>query len=510
MQSESRKWNSAKNVIFGYLNQILSLGLNFIGRTVFIQILGREYLGINGLFSDVLTMLSMADLGFGIAMSYSFYKPIANQDKEKIAALIHFYKRVYILIACATAVIGVMLVPFLKYIINMDSDIPYLIYYYLLFLANTIVSYFFVYKTSIINASQKNYLISKYQIIIRLVQTIVQICVLVVFRNYFIYLFIPIIGTLANNLLASHKAEQLYPEIRSQNNQLDSAQKKEITENMKSVFLYKISSTFLTGTDNMLISVIIGTVWVGIYSNYNLILKGINSVLAVLFNSVTASVGNLVVTENEEKRYEVFQTMNVISLILAAVITIVISAVINDLVFLWLGAEYVLSNAIRIAIVCNFYLANILRPIWSYREATGLYTKTKYIMVIAAAFNLILSIVGGYLYGIAGIIFASVISRVSTYCWYEPQLLFHIYFKKKTFAYYLAVLKNMLITFGVCILIDVLSRNACIDSWWKLAVKLLWTGALSLICVLGYYSRTSEFKIIWNVYFYKKLKKKKH
>ena len=107
MQSESRKWNSAKNVIFGYLNQILSLGLNFAGRTVFIQILGREYLGINGLFSDVLTMLSMADLGFGIAMSYSFYKPIAEQDKKKIAALIHFYKRVYILIACATAVIGV-------------------------------------------------------------------------------------------------------------------------------------------------------------------------------------------------------------------------------------------------------------------------------------------------------------------------------------------------------------------------------------------------------------------
>ncbi len=376
MQSESRKWNSAKNVIFGYLNQILSLGLNFAGRTVFIQILGREYLGINGLFSDVLTMLSMADLGFGIAMSYSFYKPIAEQDKKKIAALIHFYKRVYILIACATAVIGVMLVPFLKYIINMDSDIPYLLYYYLLFLTNTIVSYFFVYKTSIINASQKNYLISKYQIIIRLVQTIVQICVLVVFRNYFIYLFIPIIGTLANNLFTSHKAEQLYPEIRSQNNQLDSAQKKEITENMKSVFLYKISSTFLTGTDNMLISVIIGTVWVGIYSNYNLILNGINSVLAVLFNSVTASVGNLVVTEKEGKRYEIFQTMNIISLILAAVITIVISAVINDLVFLWLGAEYVLSNAIRIAIVCNFYLANILRPIWSYREATGLYTKT--------------------------------------------------------------------------------------------------------------------------------------
>lgn len=501
MQSESRKKNSARNVIFGYLNQFLSLGLSFVGRTVFIQILGREYLGINGLFSDILTMLSMADLGFGIAMSYSFYKPIAEQDKEKIAALIHFYKKIYNIIASVTAVIGIVLVPFLKYIINMETDVPYLSYYYLLFLANTVVSYSFVYKTSIINASQKNYLISKYQMIIRFVQTSVQIFVLVLFKNYFVYLFIPIITTLANNLLTSYKAQQLYPEIKSKKNELDFYQKKEITDNMKSVFLYKISSTLLTGTDNMLISIIIGTIWVGIYSNYNLILNGVNSMLAVLFNSVTASIGNVVVTEKPEKRYEIFQTMNTVSLILASFITIIISSLIDDLIFIWLGAEFVLSTNIRVAIICNFYLANILRPIWSYREATGLYVQTKYIMVAASIMNLILSILGGYLFGMSGIIFASAISRICTYCWYEPKLLFHKFFKKKALDYYLSVFKNMLLTISVCILIDFISKNDQIDSWWKLSIKLLWTVLITAVCVLGYYSNKKEFKKIWKNYF---------
>lgn len=499
MNSESRKLNSIRNIIFGYGNQILTLLLSFIGRTVFIKVLGEDYLGINGLFSDVLTMLSMADLGFGTAMVYSFYKPIAEHDEKRIAALIHFYKRIYNWIAFVVAVVGVMLIPFLKYLVNLDQGIPHLKIYYLFFLANTVISYLFVYKTSIINASQKNYLISQYQAIVNVVKTVVQIVALLVFHNYFIYLFIAIAATLANNLIASCKADQLYPEIRKSHEELDTESKKSIFENMKSIFLYKVSGVLLNGTDNTLISIIVGTVWVGIYSNYNMIITAVNNFVNTLFSSVTASIGNVIVTEKSGKRYEVFKVMQMISLMIAATTVVIMYSVMNDLIFVWLGERFVLSNQILIAIMCNFYLGNILRPIWSYREATGLYMQTKYIMLIAAGINLVLSIVWGNLFGMSGIIFASAVSRLATYFWYEPKLLFKNYFEKSVGEFYIAIVKNIFLVVVLNIVISWIGRGFIIDTWGKLFLKVVIVGIMTVIGVVCSYIKTDECKTLFEM-----------
>ena len=499
MNSESRKLNSIRNIIFGYGNQILTLLLSFIGRTVFIKVLGEDYLGINGLFSDVLTMLSMADLGFGTAMVYSFYKPIAEHDEKRIAALIHFYKRIYNWIAFVVAVVGVMLIPFLKYLVNLDQGIPHLKIYYLFFLANTVISYLFVYKTSIINASQKNYLISQYQAIVNVVKTVVQIVALLVFHNYFIYLFIAIAATLANNLIASRKADQLYPEIRKSHEELDTESKKSIFENMKSIFLYKVSGVLLNGTDNTLISIIVGTVWVGIYSNYNMIITAVNNFVNTLFSSVTASIGNVIVTEKSGKRYEVFKVMQMISLMIAATTVVIMYSVMNDLIFVWLGERFVLSNQILIAIMCNFYLGNILRPIWSYREATGLYMQTKYIMLIAAGINLVLSIVWGNLFGMSGIIFASAVSRLATYFWYEPKLLFKNYFEKSVGEFYIAIVKNIFLVVVLNIVISWIGRGFIIDTWGKLFLKVIIVGIITVIGVVCSYIKTDECKTLFEM-----------
>lgn len=511
MEQESRRKNSGRNIIFGYTSQIFSLVLNFIGRAVFIKILGEEYLGINGLFSDILTMLSMADLGFGTAMSYSFYKPVAEHDEEKIAALIHYYKKIYHIIAAMTALIGILLIPFLKYLINMDSQIPYLNVYYLFFLTNTVVSYLFVYKTSIISASQKNYLISKYQIIVNTVKTMMQIGVLVIFENYFFYMAITIAATLFNNLLASWKAGQLYPAIHSGYKLLDEDSRKSIVKNMQSIFLYKISSVFLNGTDNMLISVIVGTIWVGVYSNYNLLITGINNFIGILFTSVTASIGNLVVTEKSQKQYHIFRITNMAGLMIASVSVAVMANLMNDFIFLWLGERFILEERVMIAILCNFYLCNILRPIWSYREATGLYIQTKYIMLIAAIVNVVLSVILGYCHGMAGIIFASVIARISTYFWYEPRLLFQKYFEKGAREYYVSILKNMVFTVLLSSLLYYISANYRVDAWWKLFMKAAVTGTASIACVAGFYIRTEEMKTILReiMAYLKKWKEKK-
>lgn len=492
---KNRTKNTARNIIFGMLNQILALILNFINRTIFIKILGPGYLGINGLFSDILMMLSMADLGFGIAMVYSFYKPLAENNQDKISALILFYKKIYNVIALAVTVLGLTILPFLDYLIKLNKPIPYIKIYYLLFLGNTVISYLFVYKTSIINADQKNYIISKYQMLINIFRVLFQSIFLLMTKNYFIYLIIQVISTFINNIIASKKADELYPFIKKFNIKLNKKEKHNIYENMKSVFIYKFSSVLLNGTDNTLISTIIGTIWVGYYSNYTLIINTLNNFINIIYSSATASIGNIIVSEKPEKRFEVFQSMQTISLIISTFATVCLYTMLNNFIYLWLGTKYILNDTILAAIILNFYLGNVLQPIWSYREATGLYIKTKYIMLIAAIENIILSILMGKIIGMAGILFASAISRITTNIWYEPKLLFDEYFNKPVKRYFMPVVLNAIITILIIIIINEVAKCIIIDTFFKFIIKTTFVILFTIVILFIFYYRSAGFKL---------------
>jgi O-antigen/teichoic acid export membrane protein len=495
---ESRTHKTLKNIFYGACCQASSLLLTFIGRTVFIKTLGAEFLGINGLFSDVLTMLSMADLGFNTAMIYSFYKPLAEKDYDKIAALIHFYKKIYNIIAMTVAVIGLLLVPFLQYIVNLDSTMPHLKIYYIFFLANTVISYLFVYKTSIITADQKGYIISKYQMLVNMCRTFFQIISLVVLKNYFIYLFIQVLATFFNNFIASRKANKLYPEIKSTNLELVNEEKKEIFENLKSIFIYKASSVFMNGTDNTIISILVGTIWVGYYSNYNIVTNAVNLFINIIYSSATASIGNAVITENSSKRYRIFQSMQTISFVLSTFTTVCLSLILSDLIYVWLGSEYVLNNLILISILINFYLSIALRPILAYREATGLYRQTKYIMIIAAIENIVFSIALCKVIGMSGVLLASAISRLTTYFWYEPKLLFSQYFEERVRKYYIVLIKNILVTIAIILVLTKLFSGLVITSWIILSVKTVIVAFITLIAIIVFYRKSEGFNMLEN------------
>ena len=207
----SRIKNSARNMLSGFAYQFISLVLSFVSRTVFVHTLGTEYLGLNGIFSDVLNLLSMADLGFNTTMAYSFYKPLAEHDEEKLAGLIHFYKRVYNVIAGVVTVVGIAVIPFLKYIVNTEKEIPHLEVYYLFSLANVVISYLFVYKSTILTADQKNYKVVNISIWTSLLKTILQILALLLLQNYILYLAIGVAVQFFNNLMASREAQKQYP-----------------------------------------------------------------------------------------------------------------------------------------------------------------------------------------------------------------------------------------------------------------------------------------------------------
>lgn len=496
--SSSRTKKSVINMGFNFMNQILMLILSFISRTVFIHILGVEYLGINGLFSDVLSLLSLADLGFNTAMVYSFYKPLAEKDYDKMAALTLFYRKVYNTIAFSVCTVGLALVPFIRQIVNLEKDVPNLEIYYLLSLVGIVVSYLCVYKTSVVTADQNNYIITRITIIINLVRTTIQILSLLLFRNYILYLIIGVICNVSNNLIASHTATKKYPFIKQKDLQLSKTEKKDIFNNIKSVFLYKVSSVLLNATDNILISTIVGTIVVGYYSNYSMITNKITTFYGLIFSSLTASVGNLIVKEKKEKRYEVFLCEQSVSFMISAIVIPSFAVLIDDLIIVWLGEGYVLDIGTVIAISLNMYLACVLQPLWSYREATGLYTKTKYVMLLCALTNVILSIILGLFMGITGIILASAISRIVTYVWYEPKVLFKEYFGMSPKSYFIDIIKNTVFIGVITTIIYMfniyIKWNAY--SWDKLFVK---TIVVAIICIgvsFAIYSKSQGVKIL--------------
>ena len=494
----SRTSNSTKNIKFGLINKITAMILSFVSRRLFIDFIGIEYLGINSLFAEILGMLSLADLGFGTAMAYSFYRPIADKDNGKISALVNFYKKIYNYIALAISILGVAIIPFLHVLIRTDMEISNLTLYYLVFLCNTVVSYLFVYKSTIISASQKNYIVLKYQMWINFIQVIIQVGITVVTGSYLIYISVSILTTLLNNIVISRKANELYPEIKERRD-LTKEEKKNIYSNLKSVFLYKLAGSLLNGTSNTLISIICGTIYVGYYSNYNTIILNINAFIVIIFASLTSSIGNLIVKEDKQKRYSIFRMMQMASFTIATFCIVCLYHLTNDFIVLWLHtSEYLLDDFSLVAILINFYLAITLQPLWSYREATGLYRKTRYIMVLAAIVNLVVAIFLGRLFGLGGIIFASFIAKMTTYVWFEPKLLFNEYFEKSVLSYYVEHIVNALLTLICIVLSHSLVKNIDSLNLFNWFLKAFISTGVVIIFVIIRYSWTEEFKFLRN------------
>lgn len=474
---------------------VLNIVLGFVNRTLFIRLLGAEYLGINGLFADILMMLSLADLGLTTAMAYSYYKPIAEKDTAKLSSLVRYYKRIYQFLAVAVAVCGLLLVPFLRFLVRTDRVIPNLELYYVLILANTVVSYLFVFKSTLISADQRQYVISRTHAFISVMRTIGQIIALLVFRAYEAYLITNIIFTVIQNLVISRKADELYPFINEKSDDLSKEEKKSIFTNISSLFIYKTATMVMNGTDNTLISVMVGTVWVGIYSNYNMIINYLNGFVNLLYSSSTASIGNIIASQQKKQRQDAFLMIQTLSLLVATFTTICLGILITDFINVWLGGSFLLDQATTIVIIFNFYLMGIMYPIWSFREASGLFNQTKHVMPIVSGINLVLSVILGRPYGVTGILFASSIARITNIC-YEPRILFRMYLDLPVRQFYLPLITNFVIVAGSLAALHWGFSYFPVNGWLTLFLKACVTGLLALGITLLVYRKTSGYQMI--------------
>lgn len=489
---ESRTVNARKNAISAIGNKMALLILTFISRKFFIIYIGVEYLGINGLFSNILTLLSMADLGLGTAMNVSLYKPIAENDTRKTTALLNYFRTLYRIIAIAVAIIGISLMPFLKYLVNMDSDIPHLQLYYAVFVLKNVASYLYIYKSSLIRADQKTYVINRVEVIVNFSKVVLQFLSVIIAKSYLLYILLDVVAVVVQNIIVSYKADQEYSFINN-DDKLTKAEQHNIFSDISSVFLYKIAWSLLNGTDNILMSVIVGTVYVGLYSNYLTITSNLEMFVTLLFTSLTASVGNLVATSSPENRYKTFKTMQMVSFWLCGIVCVGLLFLTQDFIQLWLGKDFVLDNITLIAIVLNVFFSICMRPVWTFREGTGMYKQIRYIMFVTAFLNLLFSIILGKIMGISGIIFATSLSKFLTYFWYEPNILFKDFFRKKSLNYYLEYFKNTILMFAVITICTYCMRCFTKVSILNWILKALICMAVVNLAYLIRYFRSEEF-----------------
>ena len=434
----SRTKNTIQNVKTGAIVQIVNKIMAFVVRTVFIKMLNTEYLGVNGLFTNVLTILSFAELGIGTAIIFNMNKPVAENDKEKIKSLMDLYRKSYNMIGILVFVLGLFVIPFMNIIVKDAPNIKEnLVIIYFLFLFNTASSYFFTYKKSIIYAHQKQSIINNIDSIFYLAKSILEIIFLVLTRNFIVYLTIQILGTLIENIIISIKADKMYPYLKEKNvKRLSENESKNIFENVKSLVIYKFGGVIMNGTDNILISSLVNVSTVGICSNYILIISSVKAIIFSALNGVTASVGNLNAVGNSKQKEKIFYLITFVNYIVYSFCAVAFIVLLNPFIELWLGKEYVLEISISIALAVSFFIEGLRNPGYTYRTTLGLFEKAKSTPYIGAITNIILSILLCKCFGVVGIFVATSIAQLVSYSWIDPYLIHKYEFKTPVSKYF--------------------------------------------------------------------------
>lgn len=491
----SRLTNTIRNTVVGFAAQLVVILLNFINRTIFIHYLGAEYLGLSGLFSNILSMLSLAELGIGVAISFSLYKPLGENDIRKTKALMNFYQLAYGIIGVVILGLGLCLIPFLDFLIKDKPDIPHFTLIYVLFLANTVVSYFFTYKRSLLSADQKEYINSVNRTIFSIIQSIGQFLVLLLTRNYLLYLMVVIICTLCSNIRISYQCDKMYPYLKNNQEKLTKEETKSLMKYVAAQLSHKVGGIVVSGTDNILTTSLVngGLVIVGLYSNYLLLINTIKSIIMMFFTSVTASVGNLNAESNAEKSKEVFDKMFFLDMCFYGISASCIYNLANDFIRLWIGEDYLLSAGIVIMIVINYYMSGMRQTCQTYNTTLGLFWNDRFKPWVEAIINLVSSIVLIRYCGFMGVLLGTLISTVTTSFWVEPYILYKHGFKMKLMDYFIRYVQYTAVTLLSTVLSFYLTKIVEVNSFIMWIVKAGMVGGVSMGIVVLFFHSKPEF-----------------
>ncbi len=449
-----RTQNAIRNIASGFINKVIILLFPFLIKTVIIQVLGANYLGLNSLFTSLLQVLNLAELGFSSAVIYSMYKPIAEKDKTKICALMNLYKKIYRYVGIIITICGLALLPFLKYFVSGDYPTDINLYLlYLLYLLNTSLTYFlFSYKSALLSAYQRNDIINNIQTVTSLFQYLLQILVLVVTKNYYLFVIIQILITICNNIILSIITDKKYKDYKCSGD-VDSTTKREIKKSVTGLMIHKLCATTRNSFDSIFISAFLGLEMVAIYSNYYSIIFSLIGLMGIITTSLVAGIGNSIVTETESKNYQDMRKLNFIYMWLSGWATVCLACLYQPFMKLWMGDKYMFPYGVVILFCIYFYSLKMGDIRAMYSDAKGLWFENRYRAIAESIVNLILNLVLVHFFGIYGIITGTLISLLIINFGYGSQILFkHYFIHQKVSEYFSSHGLYMLVTLVISII----------------------------------------------------------
>ena len=496
-----RTQSSLKNMYIGILTQIIITLLGFISRKVFIDGLGTEYLGINGLLTNVLSMLSLVEGGVGTSIVYNLYKPLANNDTKKVTALVQLYKKLYGILAILVAILSLMLYPFLGSLMNGGTSGKYITVVYFIFVIKNIISYLNAHKWSLINADQKGYILARINLIFNIVTTICRIAIIYLTKSYILYLLVELIIIIIQNIYNGNIVNTRYPYIKTKEKyKVDNEVKENMITNVKALFLHKVGSYCVFGTDNILISAFISVKTVGIYSNYTMIIGQLSALIGPILNSINASVGNLVATEGEDKNYSVFKIVYLLNFWLYSISAIFLYNLLNPFIDWWIGEGLLLDNFTLIIVLVNFYISGLRTSVGIFKEKAGIFTEDKYIPLLESVINLGASLILVKYIGLAGIFLGTTISSIAFPVWNQSRLVYKKLFKRPLREYF----ERYFLYAGVTILLAIMVTTICNIfvsgySFLSLVIRGIICVTIPNIILVLIFHKTEEFKYLYNI-----------
>lgn len=480
MSTSNRTRNSSRNIIFGILLKTYQIIVPFLMRTAMIYLMGVQYLGLNSLFTSVLQVLNLAELGVGSAMIYSMYKPIVKNDEYRICALLKLYKIYYRVIGSAIAVIGLVLTPFIPDLIK--GDVPAGINIYILYLLNlsaTVLTYWlFAYKNSLLQAHQRADIISKITLSTNTVQFILQFLMLWLFHNYYYYVIVMLFTQIMTNITTAVVASKMYPSYQPIGS-LDKVEVKKINHRIIDLFTSKLGTVILESADTIVISAFLGLTVLAIYQNYFYILSSITAFVAVIFNSVVASIGDSIISETKEKNYQDFKVFTFITCWMAGFCVCCFLNLYQPFMRLWVGDKFMLKDYAVWCLCAYFFVQQINKLFNTYKDAAGIWHEDRFRPLVVALSNLVMNLLLVNYWGIYGVLLSTVFATLFIGMPWLTHNLFNCVFSKswcwsylKYLSFYLTIVfLSLLLTGYICNFITYENQ------WFVLFIR-------SIICII--------------------------
>ena len=493
-ETESRTRYSIRNFAFGIGGYAFSQLVNFAYRTLFIYVLGVTYLGIQGLFSNVLSILSLAELGVASTITFSLYAPLAERNWKKTAATMNLLAFIYKIMGAVVAVAGLSLLPFLDVFIKDRPDINNLGIIYLMFLADSVVTYFFAYKRTLIIADQKAYINTLNTQVFFLIRTVLQIFALLLFKNFILLLGIQIASSLIANITISIKADRMYPQIKKYSDEkLCRDDRKSLWKKVYAMALHKLGATAAGGTSNLLISTFIGIVAVGLYANYVMIVSVLHRLIDQLFTSVAASVGNLVSVDDSSRSKNIFDTLYFANAWIYFFCSVVLTTLFNPFITMWIGTEFTFQFPVVVLIVVAFYMEGLRKSILAFRNALGLFYIDRFKPIAEGVTNLVVAIILLQFWGVEGVFIGIIACKLISLV-VEPYVLFKYYFKDGLIKYYVDYLCYFCTAFGAAVVLQLVAEHVFKHTWNSLLLLFVITLIFPNLLFWVLFRGTSKYK----------------